>query len=162
MRSLGSGGAGHRAGTHARRKRRECRRWLGRVHPVNGNQGVYRATEQRAASGLLTARKSRTKSWRGRASGAGWRRAQHARPVGDRKTSSSRQRPILGAPTTAKEGNGNGHDERVLAKGLRLGFDFMDLKETSRPESTTFGATGYQVFCSGQEKTEAFYDRGSP
>ena len=33
----------HRVGTHARQGGRGCRRWLGRLHPVDGNQGAYRA-----------------------------------------------------------------------------------------------------------------------
>ena len=46
--SRGSGEAGHRVGTHARQEGWECPRWLGRLHPVNGNQGAYRATKRRA------------------------------------------------------------------------------------------------------------------
>ena len=49
--------------------------------------------------------------------------------------------------------NGYGHDERVLAKGRQLGCDFIGLQETRRSGSTTFGAAGYRVFCSRQEKT---------
>ena len=39
MHSLGIGEADYRVGTHARQEGWECRRWLGRLHPANGNQG---------------------------------------------------------------------------------------------------------------------------
>jgi len=51
--------------------------------------------------------------------------------------------------------NGYGHDECVLAKGRQLGCDFIGLQETRRSGNTRFRAAGYQVFCSGQEKTAA-------
>ena len=57
--SLGSGEAGHRVGTHARQEGRECRRWLGRLHPVNGKQGAYRATKQREAFALEREKRTR-------------------------------------------------------------------------------------------------------
>ena len=49
--------------------------------------------------------------------------------------------------------NGYGHNERALAKGRQLGFDFIGLQETQRPGSTTFRAAGYRIFCSRREKT---------
>ena len=58
--SLGSGEAGHCVGMQARQEQRERWRWLGRLHPVNGNQGAYRATKQRAAFALLILEKKRT------------------------------------------------------------------------------------------------------
>ena len=60
VRSLGSGEAGHRVRTHARQEGRECRHWLGQLHPVNRNQGVYRATKQRGA-GFAIGRKKKEK-----------------------------------------------------------------------------------------------------
>ena len=45
MGSQGSGEAGHSVGTHARKEGWECRRWLGRLNPVNGNQGAYLGNE---------------------------------------------------------------------------------------------------------------------
>ena len=45
--SLGSLEAGHRVGTHARQEGWKCRRWLGRLHLVNGNQGAFWANQQK-------------------------------------------------------------------------------------------------------------------
>ena len=42
-----SGEAGHSVGLHAQQEGLECRRWLGWLHPANGNQGAYRATYRR-------------------------------------------------------------------------------------------------------------------
>ena len=67
--SLGSGEAGHRVGTHARQEGHECRCQLGRLHPVNRNQGAYRATQLGAT--FVQERKNKQKKHerrRGRAS----------------------------------------------------------------------------------------------
>ena len=49
--------------------------------------------------------------------------------------------------------NGYGNDERILAKGRQLGCDFIGRQETRRADSTILNATGYQVFCPGQENS---------
>lgn len=49
--------------------------------------------------------------------------------------------------------HGHGHDECVLAKGKKLGCDFIGLQETRRHGRTIFVAAGYQLFCCGQEGT---------
>ena len=145
--SLGSGEAGHSVGTQARQEGWECRRWLGRLHPVNGNQGTYRATKRRAA--FVMERKKKQKKQKRRRGRASRRLAKKtAREARKRQKEALVAVATYNVRTLAVKGkNGYGHDERVLAKCQQLGCDFIGLQETRRPGSTTFRAAGYRVFC---------------
>ena len=57
MDSRGSGEAGRSVGTRERQEEWECRRWPGRLHPVNGNQGAYRVTKRKATFVIHTLEK---------------------------------------------------------------------------------------------------------
>lgn len=154
--SLGSGEAGHRVGTHTRQEGRECRRWLGWLHPVNGNQGANRTRTERRASLAIERKKLQKKKKRRRGRASRRLARKSAREARTRQKEALVAVATYNVRTLAVKGkNGYGHDERILTKVQQLGCDFVGLQETRRAGRTTFRAAGYQVFCSGQEETAA-------
>ena len=120
--SLGSGEAGHRVGTHARQEGRQCRRRQGRLRPVNGNQGAYRATKQRVPTCAMERKKKQKKRKRRRGRASRRLARKLAREARKRQKETLVAEATYNGRTLAQKGkNGYGHDERVLAKVQHLG-----------------------------------------